>query len=329
MSNEVKKKSFNKIVYEGYLKENTLERGKNNDGTKELIKGSITVAISKTEEYKFFYTANKYTSNGNENKVYQNLEKVLPANTVSVASLLSTDPDMTVDYAFTKASKIYGFGSFSEYIRKEENGNVVTFPSFRGQMSVSLKKEGSEFNPHARFQVSGKINGIYKEKKEDIETGAYIIDLMIPEYSFNPDKYPNKAINISFVARQEQPILAASAYYKVGDSIYFEGVLRNISQQETKQTGTRQLIGGITKPVYETTYTFVNEREISECDEPFKDGHECFVSNEDAVQMLAERERIINDTPVFEKKENTSFEKPQGTKIGANESNSTQKKFMI
>lgn len=213
----------NEVHVVGYLKEDTLELVKDAKG--ESIRGSIVIAIDEVNSYKVQYFARKTTASGKPSKNFENLEKLLPNNVITVASYLANNPTASFAVAANGASKVWARGHLEEYANMKDG---------KEHTSVIIKGEGAgfksitdrvPFDPHANFNCEVYIEKIAPEMKrasaEDSpeETGRLILTGLIPTYDGSMHRIP-------FIAPAEDGVAAhIGEFYEAGQTARIEGDL--------------------------------------------------------------------------------------------------------
>lgn len=265
MAAENKKSNLNIVSIEGYLKENTLQRFVTRGG-KDAISGALTVALDESQDYRMRFMACRYNANGGENRLYGVLSSLLPESTVSIATLLKSNPEMSFEQAKLQCSKVWMRGQFEAYDHKDSRGEVQTSITIRG-MNAGFKTGESKtpFTLKASFEVEGYVDNIKPEKANGEETGRVTVTLAMPDY------YNETVIPIDFICETKEVVSYIDQYQK-GDTGHFVGEVRNIKQETVVPGGKTQFMDGTTLSKDRVTYSFVNERIISNMTYPYQDG---------------------------------------------------------
>lgn len=265
MAVENKKSNLNVVSFEGYLKENTLQRFTTRAG-KEAVSGSLTIALDETQDYRMRFMACQYNNNGQENRAYGMLLSLLPENTVSIATLLKSNPEMSFEQAKLQSSKIWMRGQFEAYDHKDAKGELQTTITVKG-MSAGFKTGESKtpFTLKARFEVEGYVDNIRGEKQQGEETGRVIVTLAMPDY-FNETIIP-----IDFICESNNVVNYIEQYQK-GDTGHFVGEVRNIRKETVVPGSKTEFMDGTTMSKDKITYSFINERVIDNMTYPYQEG---------------------------------------------------------
>lgn len=281
------KTATNTVEIEGYLKENTLERKTETNKEhmpREVISGSLTLALSAEEEYRMrFYTA-RYSANGSENKLFTALEKILPDKTTSIATILKNNPAATFESASTIATKMWMRGQFELYDRINDKKDLVSSVTVKG-MNAGVKTEASKtpFTLKATFEIDGYIEAVRDEKNKGEETGRVIATLILPDY-YNKVCYP-----IDFICASQSAIAGIRTYER-GQSGYFVGNLVNTRKEEVEKRATIKFMDGTEQNNDKKVYTFVNERIIEKMTYPHEEGSKDYIEPADVKEMKVNRE---------------------------------------
>ena len=298
---EKKVTKTNTVKIVGYLKENNLEQIVNSRGD-QVIRGSVIIATDALSSHKVqFYVAEK-TANGEDSKDYASLLKLLPDNTITVASFLKENPEADFNMAANAASKIWAMARFDEYATRtgERTRSLITLKGFRAGFS----KADAPFTPCAEFDVDIFINKMTDEEDENgKKTGRVIIEGLIPKYDGSVDK-------LDFIAVSENNIANyISKNYNVYDTVNIKGDVVSIqSRKMVAGSDNSEFFGrGASTPQYETT--FVRERRIMGGSKtPIHQGEEGSVSLEAVKNGLAARE--VKMTANGEKASSAPVSKP-------------------
>lgn len=153
----------NKVVIEGYLRENNLE-AKRTDSGDDVVSGSVIVALDEHNSIRtqIYVRKQKRDAQGNvvgENAQYAKLVKMLPQYTSTIATALSSNKDLTFNAAAEVASKVYVIGTLQEYIRG--NAPEAYDYSIRA-FSFGFKTidAAHPFNPHSTFDVECMVKAV-------------------------------------------------------------------------------------------------------------------------------------------------------------------------
>jgi len=307
METTIKKTAVNSVMLEGYLKETTLELKRTASG-RDSIQGQIIVAVSDTEDYRARFISMKTNAQGMPVKNYDTLCGFLPNNVISISSLLQANPSSKFDTVKDQATKIYIYGSFETYDKKDERGVITTTVTIRGQ-KCGIKSEQKPFNPHARFEVNGYVDGIKdeREKNSGEPTGRKLLNLLVPDY-FNEVVYP-----IDFICENEVSINSINNYSR-GDSGFFVGSLKNIKEEEVVSTTTRQMASGGDYTKNKKAYSFINERIIDDMESsPFSLENSEYISAEEVKKFSANRVSKLEALEVTATKTDSYGHGPMGS----------------
>lgn len=292
MENNIKKISKqNSVRLVGYLKENNLEKITNVRGD-EVIRGSMTVAIDDVSSHKVqFYVVSK-TKTGEDSKDFANLSKLLPENTVTIASFLQDNPDADFKTAANAASKVWVVARLDEYATKindQKIRSLVTLKGFRAGLKSANDKV--PFAPTAEFTTDIYINNIIPEVNAESrqETGRLIVEGLIPVYDGSVHK-------IDFVAPVEDNIATyIKNNYKITDTVNITGDLINIQKRIASTQDENSFFGRGSGPQYETK--FIRERIIrGGATHPIHQGEDgCFLSDKIKEGLAARELKMVEN----------------------------------
>lgn len=291
--NKKKTSSVNTVIIEGYLKENTLENkmvvNKTDQKQREAISGALTIALSHEEDYKIRFMVYKYSASGAENRTYKALEKLLPENTTSIATIMKSNPNATFEAASQIATKVWARGQFELFDRVNDKNEMVSSVTFKG-LNAGVKNEASKtpFELKAQFEIDGYFERIQDEKEKGEETGRVIVTLSIPDYFFETC-YP-----IDFICSSDKAIESIRTYER-GQSGYFVGTLVNTKKQVVEKRATTKFMDGSEQNNDRTTFSFVNERVIEKMTYPFEEESSDYISPEDIKAFKVNREKKLTE----------------------------------
>lgn len=282
---------LNKVEIEGYLKANTLERRVTSTG-KEAIMGLLTIAISANEDHRIRYMATEFKNNNDANPMYSSLEKILPENTTTIATLLTSNPNATFDEVKEQATKVAAWGSIDVYDRKSEGGEITTMLTLRG-MSAAVKKDDSKkpFAPRAKFDVEAYVDNIKDEKKDGEETGRVIVVLSIP------DDYKQEAFTYDFICESDSAKGCIVQHEKGGTARYV-GAIRNTKEEKLIKGEVTEFMDGTEDDSSRTVFTFVNEYVIEKMTRPYSEDDTKALSAETIRAYKTKREKALEEMEV-------------------------------
>ena len=165
----------NKVIVEGVLKENNLEKAKDANG-KTIIKGDIVVQIAENEEVTVKFYTNEITKTGKENPSYKSLSTVVE-NYISVADCLkASEPTTNATKVLVKGAKL----RINDYYN-EKKKDLSSYVEIGGSFVSTAKEE--VYAPRAEFEMECFIANMKPEiNKEDEETGRLIVNVIVPVY---------------------------------------------------------------------------------------------------------------------------------------------------
>lgn len=249
--------SRNFVRIEGYLKENTLEVKRNKDTHQEIISGALTIMVSADEEYRIWYYANRYKklqpgeATPRENRIYEDLAKLLPDKTTSLAQVIQADPSATLENSKGTLTKIACTAKFEERFYKDRNGAVRTQYDVRGVSAFTANKD---FNPHSYYEIEGYIQSIKNELDADQnETGRVIVDIVLLDFTGRAHKIP-------FVSGGAD-IAAVLADFELNSTYTLRGHLSRLVKRTTVVDNSAGSFGD--KPREQTVTQFIDERVIT------------------------------------------------------------------
>lgn len=301
MATETKEKTNNKksaadkfknlVRIEGYLKENTLEIV--TDAKGQHIRGNLTIAVDEVNTHVVGFYVNKFYSTGTENKNYEAIAALIPANTLTIASYLQSTPTANFMTAANASTKVVVLGKLKERVRRDpDTKKDVSYIMIEGQKAFIKKlDERHPFEPSATFNVDMYIENKVAETKKDengdtVETGRYIITGLIPTYG-------DYVYRIPFVTSADNDVSEyVNDNYEKTQTANFQGYLVSASHREevaSKGWGTAQT-------QYRTTFT--RERIITggAPGYPKDSGDEGAISTEDIKEYLVNREARIEES---------------------------------
>lgn len=218
----------NLVFITGYLKENTL-KVISSPKSGEAIAGSIIVAIDDVNAHKVQFYAPKTFKSGKGNKLYDELAKILPTVTISMASYLMQNPSANFSIASQCSTKITVRAHFDEYASKLDNKerNIITLKG--DSVNIKTVTDAQGFKPSAKFTVDMFIKSIANETKyedgEPIETERLVITGLIPDYT-------NRVHQITFVTGTKEVSDFVSSNYHQNQTANFTGYLVNTTIRE-------------------------------------------------------------------------------------------------
>lgn len=189
----------NSFLVVGFLRENNLEVVTDKKGQK-VIRGKVTIAISATNSHtmQFYVTENK--KDGSKNDTYTKMLSLLPSNTLSIATYLSSNPSATYETAANAASKVWCHGRMEEYVYFDEENKERTMTTLKGdRLGFKTAQDQTPFSPQALFDCEIYIEKIVPEYKDEAETGRYLLTGLYPHYS-------GRMMRFGFVAPTEDGI---------------------------------------------------------------------------------------------------------------------------
>jgi len=250
---EVSKREHN-VVIKGYLKENTLELIKTQKGSR-AIRGNLMVALNENESFKVQYYVGEFTSTGDPAKAFEGLYALLPEKTTSIVGYLKENYGSKFQEAAKFATKIWVNGYFDEYLRRNENGDVVTSVQIRGRRAgLAAANEEGLFTPKAEFKADVYVYDIKEEEKEGNKTGRIVLTGLIPNYD-------QSVTMVDFIAPTDGNVATyILSNYHNEDTVRLEGNLLNVYIRK-EVAPSEDFFGSAKKPQYETE--FINERLIT------------------------------------------------------------------
>ena len=277
----------NLITVTGYLKENTLEQIVSKAG-KNAIRGNLIIATSALESHKIQFYVSETSASGTVNKEYENLLKMLPDKTTTLASYLEANPDADYNTACANASKVWAAGSFDEYTRRSEKGELSII-QLRGRRAgfKSTASLDKPFEPKTRFEVEMYIKEMSPELDiKGEQTGRLKITGLLANYD-------QSMTQVEFIAPTEDGVADyISKNYAVSDTVHVNGVLVNVMHKVLVESGSENHFGAGGHDQYNTT--FVNERRIIGGDKnPIHEGEKDSITKGAVKIGLAKRESKI------------------------------------
>jgi hypothetical protein len=165
----------NRVVIEGVLKENNLEKTKDKDG-KTVVRGDIVVQIAENEEIVAKFYSAELTKTGKENPSFKSLSTAME-NYVSVADCLkANEPIENATKVQVKGAKL----RINDYFN-ENKKDISSYVEVAGSFISSSKEE--TYEPRAEFELECFILNIKPEtNKEQEETGRLVLNVAVPIY---------------------------------------------------------------------------------------------------------------------------------------------------
>lgn len=165
----------NKVIVEGFLKENNLEKTKDEHG-KTIIKGDIVVQVAENEEVIVKFYTGEVTKAGKDNPSFKSLSTVIE-NYVSIADCLKANEPVT------NATKVQVKGAklrINDYYN-EKKKDLSSYIEIAGSFISSAKEE--TYEPRAEFEMECFVSNIKPEtNKEQEETGRLVVNVIVPVY---------------------------------------------------------------------------------------------------------------------------------------------------
>lgn len=289
----------NSVKIVGYLKENTLEVIENSKGGR-AIRGYVIIATDRLNNHRVQYYVPEYLSNGDENKTFEALSELLPADTLTIASYLKANPEADYSNALEAATKVWAVGSFEEYARRTGE-RVQRSISTKGFRLGLAKADKAPFTPAAEFDIDVYLSKIDDELDENEEpTGRLLVEGYAP-------RYDNSVDVIDFVAVKEDGVAAyIKKNYKVGDTTNLRGDLISLAERREIESDETEYFGRQNGPTYETVFTR-ERRIVGGSKTPIHAGEEGCITKEFVKEALAEREAkmIKNNERAMAKAQNS------------------------
>lgn len=325
MADEIK--SLNTVEVEGYLKENTLQETVYNGIP--VISGVITIALSEKEDHRIRFYVTKYGKNDTKQEkvlpTFNTLSNMLPAKTVSIATLLKANPEATFDQVKVEASPVWARASFDLYDRKDEQGELHTSVSLRG-ISCGLKTASSKnaFNPHTLFDIDASLDSIKPEVlKDGLETGRYIGTVSAV------DHYNKVTLPMSVIFESPSAINSVQTWER-GSFGHLQGMLRSTAEEVADATSSTTFLDGTTET--KTVTRFINERVVARMTAPYTENMRSqYVSPEMIKDYRANREKKLAELPLGDNKNNAakSTSAPAQAQTPSAQAQSSFKNFVL
>lgn len=285
----------NKVQIEGYLRENNLELTRN-DKQEEVIRGSLVVALDDVRSCRAQFYVSKFRTLRpgdtvkQESKAYTKLVELLPGNTVTIASLMKDQANMTFDTAKESATKVWIIGALQEYLRKDEKGEVISMTTIKGLTAgIKTATDKHPFSQKAEFEIEMYIEGKRPEMKDGEETGRLVLTGLVPEYD-------DSVSRIDFVTEPGDATDYIEENYNIGQTVKVYGDVINTYVRVEKEAGGHTF-GRTLEPQYETTFT--SERQIfGGTATPLDEDDENGLKKAEIKAALAKRQQKIDDMPV-------------------------------
>lgn len=254
MEENIKKKSRNYALVEGYLRECYLKEGETNG--KPYISGDVIVSVNRYNAQRVRVWAFATKADGTKNKAYDSLKALLGDKVVTIASYVNSIEKEGVDVemldediweaAIKVATKVWFSGSIEEYAtisvddnNKEHETSTFSFRASNG--SIRKENEKRPFVPHSKVEVDGSILAIRDEQKrtddEELEeTGRVIIDYLYIDYKGIGHKFKLYAGTDHIDPKNpKSPTFAdyIKDNYEVGQTADFNASIFNLAEQKT------------------------------------------------------------------------------------------------
>lgn len=264
---EEKKNKKNSVRIVGYLKENLLELTTDKFG-KQVIRGSVVVAVNEIDSHKIQFYVNSTDRNGQINENFEKFRDLLPSNTISIASYLKENPTANFALASSMASKIWVMARFEEFITHKDNKDISMILLKGYKAGFKTATDTAPFVPSAAFTCDVYIELLTKELNEAGEdTGRILLQGILPVYD-------GSVYRIEFVAPADQNIAKyVNDNYQVTDTVTLTGDVLSLvesvavenkeaksesfgrsfgdgRQYVTKFTRERRIYGGSTTPIH-------------------------------------------------------------------------------
>lgn len=252
--NDVKITGF---VKSSDLKEvNTMGYVKGTQTKQKAIRGSLLVATTEEEDYKVYFFVRQYRNDGNENKAYTELAKLLPEKCITIFSYRKLTPSANFQTASSAATKVYILASMSEYVHADGTSSR----DLKGRFANVLTEDDlNGFVPGATFISDVYIAEMSEQTVDGKGTGRLVISGYLPKYKGEIIKSDFITPDKSYDANGPKYVAYIKSNFKVGDSVRLKGVLRNlqvISDEVGEATGFGSLSARKVK-------TFISEASIS------------------------------------------------------------------
>lgn len=275
----------NRIVVEGYLKDNTLDVATGKQG--DYIGGNITVATTDGMEYTLRYYSAKLKKDGTENKMYSSLLEAQKSKTTTCAHLLETGAARSMEEAKRSATLVRCTGEMREDFWKGKDGEIHTAVRLRG-ISIRLLAGVDSFKPKAEFKVDAYLAGVRPEIKNEEETGRAVVEAILPTYGGGASK-------INFIAPQENGIADyILGNFVVGGTYSIWGDLVKLRKETVQETPAVASFGRKEEP--RVTVEFIDERIIvGGATMPYEEDDKRYMSQKEMTERLVKREEEMEE----------------------------------
>ncbi len=202
------KTSKNKVVIEGVLKENKLERKIDKNG-KNFITGKLMVETEKDNVIPVSIYIYQLKNDGNINKLYGSIETVLD----SYKSVADVGPERADRIKITS-----GEIAANEFYLAD--GTFVSGTSFK-TVFINRVDKAAKLNPRATFEVDIFIEGVKEEEdKEENFTGRISIAGLVVGYE-------GRLVPVSFIVPVGAGAKFAENNYERGQTVTLSGSIVN------------------------------------------------------------------------------------------------------
>lgn len=231
-----------KVNVEGVVSEVELKEEFNSTLGCNTITGFLTVKTSDTNFVRFNVRTNEKTKAGTENKAYNGIKTVM--NEYRSISKVGE----------AEADKVRVSGDLNLYHSDQNNQDIVGYKS-----NFFNRLNGTNYNPHAEFDVELFISSITSEiDKDGEETGRLLVKGWVPQYD-------NGVEPLTLIAPNEVAD-AIESTFEVGQTVRFFGDLIN-----DRVVITREIPVAIGKPKTETHTVTKNELVITGASEAYEE----------------------------------------------------------
>ncbi len=223
-STNILREGSNKVLVEGVLKENNLEKTTDKKGM-TVIRGDVLIQISENEEVTVkFYSAEK-TKTGKSNPSYKSLLSALD-DYISIAECLKANEPIT------NASKVQIRNAklgINDYYN-ENKKDLSSYIEIRGSFISTAKEE--IFEPRAEFELECFVKELKNEidKKTEEETGRLLIDIIVPVYG-------GKIMPVTLIAKDDNAEFLSANYEKNKTAFFIGDIINTVTINKVEKGG--------------------------------------------------------------------------------------------
>lgn len=225
------REAINKVSMAGYLKEKNLEVKTGRTG--EYIRGDVVIVTGENSEHRVHVMSNRYmkAAPGEPQKETRSWASLYGAmrNYHSLAELMKNG--MSREEALTKTSLVRVSGArlvLNEYWNTQSN-SLSSALQIQASFLTEITSPDRKIE-EPRFEISGYLEKLIPEYKNDDETGRVFMHLIVPVYG-------GRVTPMQFVTTKEAGAYITN-HYEIGKTVHVYGqIVNTVTTEEVKKEG--------------------------------------------------------------------------------------------